>query len=76
MAPGIAEALLATALGLVAAIPAVIIYNVFARAIAGYRALLSDASGEVMQHIVSRDLNVGASWPVRGARRAAARAAE
>ncbi len=55
VAPGIAEALLATAIGLVAAIPAVIIYNVFARAIAGYRALLSDASGEVLQHM-SRDL--------------------
>jgi biopolymer transport protein ExbB len=55
VAPGIAEALLATAIGLVAAIPAVIIYNVFTRAIAGYRALLSDASGEVLQHM-SRDL--------------------
>jgi biopolymer transport protein ExbB len=31
VAPGIAEALLATALGLVAAIPAVMIYNMFAR---------------------------------------------
>ena len=39
VAPGIAEALLATALGLAAAIPAVVIYNVFARSIAGYRAL-------------------------------------
>src|SRR5690606_36167835 len=37
VAPGIAEALLATAIGLVAAIPAVIIYNVFARAVTGYR---------------------------------------
>ena len=55
VAPGIAEALLATAIGLVAAIPAVIIYNVFARAIASYRAILSDASGEVLQHL-SRDL--------------------
>ncbi|WP_416194088.1 tonB-system energizer ExbB [Nitrobacter sp. TKz-YC01] len=55
VAPGIAEALLATALGLVAAIPAVIIYNVFARALSSYRALLSDASGEIVQHI-SRDL--------------------
>lgn len=55
VAPGIAEALLATAIGLVAAIPAVIIYNVFARAIATYRAILSDASGEVLQHL-SRDL--------------------
>nr|WP_246088778.1 tonB-system energizer ExbB [Phreatobacter stygius] len=55
VAPGIAEALLATAIGLVAAIPAVIIYNVFARSIAGYRALLSDASAEILQHL-SRDL--------------------
>ncbi|GGC69868.1 tonB-system energizer ExbB [Chelatococcus reniformis] len=55
VAPGIAEALLATAIGLVAAIPAVIIYNVFARGIAGYRAQLSDASGQVLQHL-SRDL--------------------
>ncbi len=38
VAPGIAEALLATAIGLVAAIPAVVIYNMFARAISGYRA--------------------------------------
>ncbi|MCQ0987033.1 tonB-system energizer ExbB [Jiella sp. LLJ827] len=55
VAPGIAEALLATAIGLVAAIPAVIIYNVFARSIAGYKAVLSDASALVMQHL-SRDL--------------------
>jgi len=55
VAPGIAEALLATAIGLVAAIPAVIIYNVFARSIAGYRATLSDASGEILRHL-SRDL--------------------
>ncbi|WP_395697376.1 tonB-system energizer ExbB [Methylocella sp.] len=56
VAPGIAEALLATALGLVAAIPAVMIYNMFARWIAGYRALLGDASAEVMRHL-SRDLD-------------------
>jgi biopolymer transport protein ExbB len=56
VAPGIAEALLATGIGLVAAIPAVVIYNVFARAIAGYRGLLSDASAEVMRHL-SRDLD-------------------
>ena len=43
VAPGIAEALLATAIGLVAAIPAVIIYNHFARAIGGYKALIGDA---------------------------------
>ncbi|MFS8038463.1 tonB-system energizer ExbB [Xanthobacter sp. AM11] len=56
VAPGIAEALLATAIGLVAAIPAVVIYNVFARAIAAYKASLSDTSAEVMRHL-SRDLD-------------------
>jgi biopolymer transport protein ExbB len=56
VAPGIAEALLATAIGLVAAIPAVVIYNVFTRSISGYRALLADASAEIMKH-VSRDLD-------------------
>jgi biopolymer transport protein ExbB len=55
VAPGIAEALLATAIGLVAAIPAVVVYNLFGRSIAGYRALLSDASATVLRH-VSRDL--------------------
>jgi biopolymer transport protein ExbB len=56
VAPGIAEALLATAIGLVAAIPAVVIYNLFARWISGYRVLLADASAEVARH-VSRDLD-------------------
>jgi biopolymer transport protein ExbB len=56
VAPGIAEALLATALGLVAAIPAVVIYNVFARSIAGYRLLLGDAAAAV-ERLVSRDLD-------------------
>src|SRR5208282_1908759 len=42
VAPGIAEALLATALGLAAAIPAVVIYNMFSRSIAQYRALYAD----------------------------------
>jgi biopolymer transport protein ExbB len=59
VAPGIAEALLATALGLVAAIPAVVMYNVFARWIAGYRALHADAAAEILR-IVSRDLDRGA----------------
>ena len=45
VAPGIAEALLATAIGLFAAIPAVIIYNQFARWIGGYKGLLGDAVG-------------------------------
>jgi biopolymer transport protein ExbB len=56
VAPGIAEALLATALGLAAAIPAVVIYNVFARSITGYRGILGDASMHVMR-LVSRDLD-------------------
>ncbi|RWR28264.1 tonB-system energizer ExbB [Sinirhodobacter populi] len=56
VAPGIAEALLATALGLVAAIPAVIIYNHFARTIARYRQILSDA-GVGVEILVSRDLD-------------------
>jgi biopolymer transport protein ExbB len=58
VAPGIAEALLATAMGLVAAIPAVVIYNTFARAIGGYRQTLADASAGV-ERLVSRDLDRG-----------------
>jgi biopolymer transport protein ExbB len=54
VAPGIAEALLATAMGLVAAIPAVVIYNHLTRMIAGYRALLGDASAQVML-LISRE---------------------
>jgi len=56
VAPGIAEALLATALGLVAAIPAGVIYNAFARSITSYRTMLEDASAQVMR-LVSRDLD-------------------
>jgi biopolymer transport protein ExbB len=48
VAPGIAEALLATALGLAAAIPAVVIYNHLVRAIAAYRALVADAAAMVL----------------------------
>jgi biopolymer transport protein ExbB len=59
VAPGIAEALLATALGLVAAIPAVVMYNMFSRWIAGYRAMHADASAEIMR-LISRDLDRGA----------------
>ena len=54
VAPGIAEALLATALGLFAAIPAVVIYNMFSRQIGGYRALLANGSALVMR-LLSRD---------------------
>ncbi len=56
VAPGIAEALLATALGLVAAIPAVIVYNLCARAIASHRAQLRD-SGALIERLVSRELD-------------------
>ncbi len=56
VAPGIAEALLATAMGLIAAIPAVVMYNAFARAITGYRAQLGDAAAEILRHL-SRDLD-------------------
>jgi biopolymer transport protein ExbB len=59
VAPGIAEALLATALGLVAAIPAVVMYNVFSRWIAEYRALHADAAAEILR-LISRDLDRGA----------------
>jgi len=58
VAPGIAEALLATAIGLFAAIPAVIIYNQFSRSLGRYRALVGDASAEVLR-LVSRDLDRG-----------------
>ena len=59
VAPGIAEALLATALGLVAAIPAVVMYNMFSRWIAGYRALHADAAADILR-LISRDLDRGA----------------
>ena len=56
VAPGIAEALLATAIGLVAAIPAVIIYNHFSRVTKGYLELVSRASGSAAR-LLSRDLD-------------------
>jgi biopolymer transport protein ExbB len=56
VAPGIAEALLATAFGLVAAIPAVIIYNHFARVIRNYLELVGRSSGAAGR-LLSRDLD-------------------
>jgi len=56
VAPGIAEALLATAVGLFAAIPAVLIYNHLARQTGSYLELVSSVSGELLR-IVSRDLD-------------------
>jgi biopolymer transport protein TolQ len=51
VAPGIAEALLATALGLVAAIPAVIFYNRLSREIDGYGDRLNSFADEVTVEI-------------------------
>ena len=56
VAPGIAEALLATAFGLVAAIPAVIIYNHFTRVTKGYLELVGRSSGATGR-LLSRDLD-------------------
>jgi biopolymer transport protein ExbB len=67
VAPGIAEALLATALGLVAAIPAVIIYNHFSRVTKGYMDLVNKAGGAVGRQL-SRDLDrIGAAHLRRAA---------
>jgi biopolymer transport protein TolQ len=70
VAPGIAEALAATALGLVAAIPAVVFYNKFSGDIAGFGARLENFSRELWSTI-SRELDLSASHPVeaRGASR-------
>ena len=56
VAPGIAEALLATALGLAAAIPAVVFYNMLARSIGGYRARYADGSAAILR-LAGRDLD-------------------
>ena len=59
VAPGMAEALFATALGLVAAIPAVIAFNVFSTSINRYADRLDAFSSEFMsilsRHLESRD---------------------
>jgi biopolymer transport protein ExbB/TolQ len=57
VAPGIAEALLATAIGLAAAIPAVMVYNKFARQISRVTGTLDNFQGE-LSTIVSRQLEV------------------
>lgn len=57
---GITEALLATAIGLIAAIPAVVIYNIFARMIGNYKATLGDVAAQVLL-LQSRDLDLNAS---------------
>ncbi|ACS87356.1 tol-pal system-associated acyl-CoA thioesterase [Musicola paradisiaca] len=60
VAPGIAEALLATAIGLIAAIPAVVIYNIFARWTTSYKAIVGDVAAQVLL-LQSRDLDIAAS---------------
>ena len=66
VAPGIAEALLATATGLVAAIPAVIIYNHFSRSTRNYQILVNRAVGAVTR-LLSRELDCGSSASARAA---------
>lgn len=69
VAPGIAEALLATGIGLVAAIPAVVIYNLFSRMIGNYKAGLGDIAAQVLL-LQSRDLDLEASAGAHSARTA------
>ena len=59
VAPGIAEALLATGIGLFAAIPAVIFYNYFQTRIAGYGGRSEGFVAELM-NAISRQLDKGA----------------
>jgi len=75
VAPGIAESLFATALGLVAAIPAGVMYNLFSRWNAGYRALHGDAAAAILR-LIRRDLDRGAFDNRAAARRRAVTAAE
>jgi biopolymer transport protein ExbB len=56
VAPGIAEALLATAIGLAAAIPAVLVYNHLVRTSKSYLDLVGRASGTVAR-LLSREVD-------------------
>ena len=56
VAPGIAEALFATALGLLAAIPAVVAYNKISRDLDRYSSRLECFAGE-FSAILSRELD-------------------
>lgn len=62
VAPGIAEALAATALGLVAAIPAVVFYNKFSGDISSFGSRLENFSRELWSTI-SRELDLTAARP-------------
>ncbi|MBJ7448503.1 MAG: MotA/TolQ/ExbB proton channel family protein [Brevundimonas sp.] len=59
VAPGIAEALLATGIGLFAAIPAVVFYNYFNTRIAAY-STRSDGFNAELMNAISRQLDKGA----------------
>lgn len=59
VAPGIAEALLATGLGLFAAVPSVIFYNIFQTRISAYGARTEGFVAELM-NAISRQLDRGA----------------
>ncbi len=59
VAPGIAEALMATGLGLIAAIPAVVMYNVFNTSISAYGTRSEQFVSELMNSL-SRQLDKGA----------------
>ncbi len=56
VAPGIAEALLVTGFGLVAAIPAVVVYNAVQRRIAGLRQGMADVA-VALEVLLGRDLD-------------------
>ncbi|WP_208436996.1 MotA/TolQ/ExbB proton channel family protein [Bartonella taylorii] len=56
VAPGIAEALLATAIGLFVAIPAVVMYNSLMRALSSYRNDLGDIAA-ALERLLSRELD-------------------
>ncbi len=58
VAPGIAEALLATAVGLIAAIPAVVLYNKFSRDIGGFLGRLAAFRSE-FSLALARQLDLG-----------------
>lgn len=60
VAPGIAEALLATGIGLAAAIPAVMIYNRTLRRIAEFRHRLADGTAEILRRFsLAMDARMG-----------------
>lgn len=65
VAPGISEALIATALGLAAAIPAVVFYNIFMSR-ARRHLLLLDGFGADFLNILERHFNIGKSSGTEG----------